>query len=139
MIGKSINKGGCGEMKKISLIKRVVPFYLLFAAFFLTACGSDKPKELLVGTWVSGNDEMVAFDESGSCTVPFTYDPEWWESAERYTVKEDGTLVLSSRTGHADDSFEQADSEEKAKEDDNTYFVSADMLIIDGETYIKSE
>ena len=54
------------------------------------------------------------------------------------TVKEDGTLVLSSKTGHADDSYEKVDTEDEALEDYSTYFVSEDTLIIDGETYTKS-
>ena len=111
----------------------------LLLAFLLAACGKRGPEDLLIGTWLSEYDEMVVFEEDGRCSAPFTYNPSWWESAERYTVKEDGTLVLSSETGHADGSYEKVDTEDEALEDDDTYFVSEDTLIIEGETYTKSK
>ncbi len=126
-------------MKKVFVFKCMLVVCLLATVFSLTACGSDNPKDLLVGTWVSEDDEIVDFQDDGSCTAPFTYNASWWESAERYTVKDDGTLVLSSPEGHADDSFDMAESEEEAEDDSSTYFVSQDILIIDGEEYIKTE
>lgn len=126
-------------MKKVSVFKRILFVCSVSAVFTLTACGSDEPSDLLVGTWVSEDDEIVDFQDDGSCTAPFTYNASWWESAERYTVKDDGTLVLSSPEGHADDSFDPAESEEEALDDSSTYFVSEDTLIIDGEEYTKTE
>lgn len=125
-------------MKKLSF-KHIVMVCSIFTVFLLTACGSDKPSDLLIGTWVSDDDEIVEFQDDGSCTAPFTYNASWWESAERYTVKDDGTLVLSSREGHADDSFDSVESEEEALDDSSTYYVSEDTLIIDGEEYVKTE
>lgn len=126
-------------MKKYFWIKRMVLLFTLLLVLLLTACGSDKPRDLLTGTWVSEDDEMVDFQDDGSCTAPFTYVGAWWESADRYTVKDDGKLVMSSKEGHADDSFELAESEEEALDNSNMYFVSKDTLIIDGEKYTKSE
>lgn len=126
-------------MKKSGLFKRTTLLCGLLLTLSLTACGgSSEPGDLLIGTWLSDSDEMVVFEEDGSCSAPFTYNPSWWESAERYTVKEDGTLVLSSETGHADGSYEKVDTEDEALDDDYTYFVSEDTLIIEGETYTKS-
>lgn len=119
--------------------KRIIIACSILVAFSLTACGSDEPSDLLIGTWVSEDDEIVEFMDDGSCTAPFTYNASWWESAERYTVKDDGTLVLSSKEGHADDSFAPAKSEEEALDDSSTYFVSEDTLIIDGDEYTKTE
>ena len=121
------------------IFKRVIIMCSILAVFSLTACGSDEPSDLLIGTWVSDDDEIVEFMDDGSCTAPFTYNASWWESAERYTVKDDGTLVLSSKEGHADDSFDPAESEEEALDDSGTYFVSEDKLIIDGDKYTKTE
>lgn len=127
-------------MKKLCLFKYTALLCTLPLLFSLTACGSgDEPSDLLIGTWLSDSDEMVVFEEDGSCSAPFTYNPSWWESAERYTVKEDGTLVLSSETGHADGSYEKADTADEALDDDYTYFVSEDTLIIEGEAYTRSE
>lgn len=125
-------------MKK-SLFKRVGLLSMLILMFVMVACGSDKPRDLLVGIWVSEDDEIVDFQEDGSCTAPFTYVGAWLESAERYTVKEDGKLVMSSKEGHADDSFKLAESEEEALDNRNMYFVSKDTLIINGEAYSRSE
>lgn len=126
-------------MKQLSLFRRIMLLCPLLAVVALTACGCDKPRDLLIGTWVSEDNTIVDFQDDGSCTAPFTYNSSWWESAERYTVKEDGTLVLSSKEGHADDSFELAESEEKALDDSRAYFVSEDTLIIDEEEYTKTE
>lgn len=125
-------------MKSFSF-KKMLMMCLILALFSLTACGSDKPKDLLIGAWVSDDDEIVEFMEDGSCTAPFTYNASWIESAERYVVKDDGTLVLTSKEGHADDSFEPAESEEEALDDSGTYFVSENTLIIDGDEYTKTE
>lgn len=126
-------------MKRFFLFKRMMMVLMLLCVFSLTACGSDKPRDLLVGTWVSEDDEIVDFEEDGSCTAPFTYNSSWWESADRYTIKDDGTLVLSSREGHVDDSFEMAESVEEAIDNSSTYFVSEDTLVIDGEEYVRTE
>ena len=126
-------------MKKMSLFKSISLGCMLILVFSMAACGIDKPSDLLVGTWVSEDDEIVDFQDDGSCTAPFTYRSAWWESADRYTVKDDGKLVMTSKEGHADDSFELAESDEEALDNGNMYFVSEDTLIIDGDTYTKSE
>lgn len=130
--------GGIIKMKNFTF-KRIIIACSILAVFSLTACGSEKPSDLLIGTWVSDDDEIVEFMDDGSCTAPFTYNASWWESAERYTLKDDGTLVLSSKEGHADDSFDLAESEEEALDDSGAYFVSEDKLIIDGDEYTKTE
>ena len=126
-------------MKKSYFFNKIPLICISLFAIMLTACGGNsKPGDLLVGTWLSEYDEMVVFEDDGSCSAPFTYNPSWWESADRYTVKEDGTLVVSSEAGHADGSYEKVDTEDEAMEDDYTYFVSKDTLIIEGEKYTKS-
>lgn len=101
-------------MKKSGLFKYAALVCVLLLTLSMTACGgSSEPGDLLIGTWLSDSDEMVVFEEDGSCSAPFTYNSSWWESAEHYTVKEDGTLVLSSETGHADASYEKVDTEDE--------------------------
>lgn len=126
-------------MKKKSLFTNAALLCVLLLALLLAGCGSKKPADLLMGTWLSEYNDMVVFEEDGTCSAPFTYNASWWESADRYTVKEDGTLVMSSETGHADGTYEKADTEEEALENKYSYFVSDDTLIIEGETYTKSE
>lgn len=126
-------------MKKTTLLKSTLLLCMLFLMVVLTACGSNESSDLLVGTWLSGSDEMVVFEEDGSCVAPFTYDGSWMESAEHYTVKESGKLIMSSESGHADATYKKVDTEEEAYEDRYTYFVSNDTLIIHGEAYTKSK
>lgn len=124
-------------MKKKSL-KRVAMMCSALAVLSLTACGS-KPSSQLVGTWVADDNDVVEFQEDGSCTAPFTYNASWWESADHYVVKDDGTLVLSSREGHANHSYEPAESEEEALDSRSTYFVTKDTLVINGDEYTKAK
>lgn len=84
---------------KRSSIKWILIMCLVFTVFSTTACGSNKPKDLLKGTWVSEKNDILEFHEDGSCVAPFTYDGAWLESADRYTVKDERTLLLSSAGG----------------------------------------
>ena len=113
--------------------------YMFSIYSILTACGSNKPKDLLKGTWVSEKNDILEFHEDGSCVAPFTYNGAWLESADRYTVKDDGTLLLSSAGGHTDSSYELTDSEEEALDNRSQYFVSKETLVIDGDEYTKTE
>ncbi len=110
---------------------------LLLMTANLTACGKD---DQIVGSWVAeeGND-ILQFNDNGSCSAPFTYNASWIESADSYIIKDDGTLVFSSSGGHANDSFEKTDSEEVALDDGSTYYISGDTLIIDEERYTRTE
>lgn len=112
---------------------------LCFAACIgiLTACGKENS---IVGTWITENNkDIIRFDENGTCSVPFTYNASWMESADHYNLTEEGkTLVLSSQNGHADDSYEKASNKEEALEEKNTYYLSEDTLIIEGKTYLRT-
>lgn len=120
--------------KKINF--KIGLFILAFlCVFFLTACGESNP---LVGTWLSDSGDMVVFEEDGTCSAPFTYNASWIESADHYTITEEETLVFSSEGGHANHSYDKADSEEYALEKSNTYYVSGNKLIIERKTYTKS-
>lgn len=126
-------------MKKASVFQRTLPLLAFFLICLLTACSSNQPSNLLVGTWLSDYNEIVVFEKDGSCSAPFTYNSSWLESADRYTVTDDGTLVLSSEAGHAGGSYERVETEEEALNDRYTYFVSKDTLIIKREIYTKSK
>ena len=61
------------------------------------------------------------------------------ESADHYTVKDDGTLILSSDEGHAGGSYEKADTEEEALDDVDAYYVDKDKFIIKEEIYTRTD
>ena len=88
-------------MKKASVFQRALPLLAFFLMCLLTACSSNQPSNLLVGTWLSDYNEIVVFEKDGS--------------------------------------YERAETEEEALDDKYTYFVSKDTLIIEGDTYTKSE
>lgn len=122
-------------MKKTNLLIRLLCFLLL--TLFLSACSNGRFRASIIGTWVSEDNDIVVFDEDGSCSAPFTYNSSWWESADRYVIKADETLILSSEDGHAGGSYKKAETEEEALENRHRYYVSKKILIIDGDTYSK--
>lgn len=125
-------------VKKRRLEKTILVCLLIaFANIGMTACGSSNS---IVGTWVAeDNDDMLKFNDNGSCSVPFSYNAAWMESANNFAVKEDGTLVLSSPSGHADDSYEKTEDEEEALDDSSKYYLSGDTLIIEKDKYTKTK
>lgn len=125
-------------VKKRRLEKAIlVCLLIVFASIGMTACGSSNS---IVGTWVAeDNDDMLKFNDNGLCSVPFSYNGAWMESANNFAVKEDGTLVLSSPSGHADDSYEKTEDEEEALDDSSKYYLSGDTLIIEKDKYTRTK
>ncbi|WP_195599745.1 hypothetical protein [Longibaculum muris] len=121
-------------IKKKYISITVVFCMIVFLFIGLTGCGKSNN---LVGSWVSEGDDLVKFENNGSCSAPFTYNAAWIESADSYTIKDDGTLVFSSTGGHANSSYKLVDSEEEALKDRHTYYISGDTLIIRREKYEK--
>ncbi len=123
-------------VKDGKFIKIITVFCLVvFIMAGLMACGKKNP---IVGEWVSeDNEDILKFNDNGSCSAPFTYNAGWMESANNYAIKEDGTLVFSSNEGHANDSFEQVDTEEEALDNKDTYYISGDILIIEKDKYTR--
>ena len=112
----------------------------LVLTLLLMACGgSNKPENMLIGNWLSNYNDIAIFEEDGRCTAPFTYNASWGESADHYTVKEDGTLVLSSSEGHAGGSYEKVDTEEEALDDGSMYYLDKDKLIIEEDVYTRTK
>lgn len=127
-------------MERIGSFKRVIVLFAVLLALFLSACGSN-PGKLIVGTWVRDSNTNVdyTFAKDGSCDASFFYSAAIISGADQYKVEKDGTLVLQNTLAPAEAVFEKADTEEEALEDTSKYFVSEDTLIIEGETYTRSE
>ncbi len=123
-------------------VKRYIKAATVCSLLFLmtanmTACGKDNQ---IIGSWVAeDSNDILQFNDDGSCSAPFTYNAGWIESADSYIIKDDGTLVFSSSGGHANDSFVKVDSEEEALDDGSSYYISGDTLIIDKEKYTRTE
>lgn len=100
----------------------------------LVACG--KSRTSIVGTWSSDDgEEVLIFNKDGTCSVPFTYDGGWWESCDRYSVDDDGTLVLSSSKGNIDSKrFRKQDSAEDVEENGGYYLSGNKLIILDFRT-----
>ena len=94
----------------------------------LSGCGSSGS---IVGTWQSENgDEVLIFEKDGTCSVPFTYDGGWWESCDRYSIDNEGTLVLSSSKGNIDSERYTKQDSKKAVEENGGYYLSGDTLVL---------
>lgn len=113
---------------------------LLTSSFSLSIlfAGCSQKQNSIVGTWISDDDEVISFDQNGSCDIPWAYSGAWMESADSYVIKSDGTLLLNSPTGHADDKFTKTTSMEEAEDNKSTYYLSGDTLVIDGDVYTRN-
>lgn len=61
-------------MRKCNLCKKVILVSGLTLTMLMTACsGSEKPGDMLIGSWVSEYNDIVTFEKDGRCTAPFTY------------------------------------------------------------------
>ena len=118
-------------MKNSSKIRFLVLALTLTMILSLVACG--KSRTSIVGTWSSDDgEEVLIFNKDGTCSVPFTYDGGWWESCDRYSVDDDGTLVLSSSKGNIDSKrFRKQDSAEDVEENGGDYLSGNKLIILD--------
>lgn len=121
-------------MKNSSKIRFLVLALTLTMILSLVACG--KSRTSIVGTWSSDDgQEVLIFNKDGTCSVPFTYDGGWWESCDRYSVDDDGTLVLSSSKGNIDSKrFRKQDSAEDVEENGGYYLSGNKLIILDFRT-----
>lgn len=121
-------------MKNSSKIRFLVLALTLTMILSLVACG--KSRTSFVGTWSSDDgEEVLIFNKDGTCSVPFTYDGGWWESCDRYSVDDDGTLVLSSSKGNIDSKrFRKQDSAEDVEENGGYYLSGNKLIILDFRT-----
>lgn len=117
-----------------SKIRFLVLALTLTMILSLVACG--KSRTSIVGTWSSDDgEEVLIFNKDGTCSVPFTYDGGWWESCDRYSVDDDGTLVLSSSKGNIDSKrFRKQDSAEDVEENGGYYLSGNKLIILDFRT-----
>ena len=121
-------------MKNSSKTRFLVLALTLTMILSLVACG--KRRTSIVGTWSSDDgEEVLIFNKDGTCSVPFTYDGGWWESCDRYSVDDDGTLVLSSSKGNIDSKrFRKQDSAEDVEENGGYYLSGNKLIILDFRT-----
>ena len=127
-------------MRKCNLCKKVILVSGLTLTMLMTACsGSEKPGDMLIGSWVSEYNDIVTFEKDGRCSAPFTYNASWWESADHYIFKEDGTLVFSSSEGHAGGTYDKAETAEEARYNRSKYYLEKDLFIVEKDTYTRTK
>lgn len=113
-------------MKKLY---RILIAMVMLGVMCLTACGNSK--DSIVGTWNSEDgEEILIFERDGTCSVPFTYDGGWLESCDRYSIDDDGTLILSSSKGNIDSERYTKKSSAEEVEENGGYYLSDDTLIL---------
>ena len=133
-----------------SLISKMVPIIAAVAIVVLAVfaiprvvgvvaglLNTGNSKASVVGTWSNeSGSEVLVFEENGTCSVPFTYDGAWLESCDRYTVKDDGTLVLSSSRGNIRSrTYERVARRNEALENEGSYYLKGKEFIIKGRSY----
>lgn len=121
----------------MKLVLRAMPVIaLLLFGLFATGCGSTASS--LVGTWSSENGEILVFEDDSTCSIPFTYSNAWWESCDRYTIKDDDTLVLSSSQGNISSrKYSKTDNKAEAEENSSCYYLSSSELVINETVYTR--
>lgn len=112
------------------IIGVIIGIVVIIAAVIGIVAGTGSNNSI-IGTWVSEDgEEVLIFEENGSCSVPFTYNSSWWESCDRYSIADDGTLVLSSSQGNISaERYTLTDSRAEVTENSGYYYLSADTLI----------
>lgn len=110
----------------------------LLLCFTLGACGGSSGS--IVGTWSSSDGkEVLIFEDDKTCSVPFTYSASWWESCDRYTLQDDGTLVLSSSQGNiSSKTYKKTTDKSEAEGSGSYYYLSGGDLVINKTTYSRS-
>lgn len=114
-------------MKKQSLLIFVIT---TLVCMVLSGCGKGNS---IVGTWERDDgEEVLIFENDGSCSVPFTYDGGWLESCDRYSIDDEGTLTLSSSRGNIDsERYTKQDSEDDVYENGGYYLHKNTLVISD--------
>lgn len=110
----------------------VIVFLLCTFSFITTACGSAENS--IAGTWVDEDGDEMSFYEDGTCmnTPVRSHSNE----AESYKIQEDGRLIFKLEYGNSS-SYDLAESQEEALEDDDLYFLDGDTLILKKSLYTR--
>lgn len=120
-------------MKKCWLVLGLILVMILS----LTSCG--KSGNAIVGTWHSDDgEEVLIFNKDSTCSVPFTYDGGWLESCDRYTIDDEGILVLSSSQGNIHSQKYEKQNSKEAVEENGGYYLSGDTLVLRDSWTIRS-
>lgn len=76
---------------------------------------------------------MLVFNEDN--TFSQTYSGEWDNEIDYFIIKDNGDLTL--RYEDVEWTYQRVSSKEKALDDDSTYYISKNTLIIDGDNYTR--
>ena len=110
----------------------LVILVILIVAFIVT--GRKGVKEKLVGQWyIEDGRDMLVFNEDN--TFSQTYSGKWNNEIAYFIIKDNGDLTL--RYEYVEWTYQGVSSKEKALDDDSTYYISKDTLIIDGVNYTR--
>ena len=136
--GTKMKPGNSKHNRKISkktkrlLVIGLVILVILVVAFVVT--GRRGVKEKLVGQWyIDDGSDMLVFNEDN--TFSQTYSGEWDNEIDYFIIKDNGDLTL--RYEDVEWTYQRVSSKEKALDDDSTYYISKNTLIIDGDNYTR--
>lgn len=124
-------------MRKTKLISAIALLAMLFVcSISMLGCSSDS----IVGTWHREDYDWenttmadIYFYEDGSCrSVPMTNG----RTSHYYEVYEDGMLMVSNGSGSSC-SYRRVGSEYEALNDEKTYYLSGDKLILREDVFVR--
>lgn len=128
-------------MRKTKLISAIALLAMLFVcSISMLGCSSDSSGGTsIVGTWHEEDYEWestftdIYFYEDGTCRfVPMSNS----RTSRYYEVYEDGMLVVMTESGSSC-SYARVMSEYEALDDEKTYYLSGDKLIIRENVYVR--
>ena len=91
-------------------------------------------KEKLIGQWYTEDDiDMIVFNEDN--TFSKTYSGRWANEIDYFIIKDNGDLIL--KYDDVEWTYQKVSSKERALDDDTTYYLSKNTLILDGDNYTR--
>lgn len=100
----------------------------------LVVTGRKGVKEKLIGQWYIEDDtDMIVFNEDN--TFSKTYSGRWNDEIDYFIIKDNGDLIL--KYDDVEWTYQKVSSKERALDDDTTYYLSKNTLILDGDNYTR--
>ena len=100
----------------------------------LVVTGRKGVKEKLIGQWYIEDDtDMIVFNEDN--TFSKTYSGRWNDEIDYFIIKDNGDSIL--KYDDVEWTYQKVSSKERALDDDTTYYLSKNTLILDGDNYTR--
>lgn len=116
-------------MKKKSILIVCISVLIVLCSLSITSCGNKS----IVGTWTSVENEdlTLTFYEDNTCYSSQKNISSTWK------IEKDGTLIIEQNLGGSY-MLKQADTKEQALDDNYTYFLSGNTLVMQKQEFVRN-